>query len=147
MNSIDTYILDAIKVMPAKSDSIVTLTPASPPTSDLSKITPTAVLSETTPTADQAESQVIPDWIKNNASWWSKDQIGDKDFVSGIEYLINNKIINILSTGSVNSSVKEIPTWIQNTAAWWSEDQITDNEFTKAMEWLVSNGIIQVQLK
>ncbi len=34
-----------------------------------------------------AESE-IPEWIKNNAGWWSEGLIGDSDFVSGIQYLI-----------------------------------------------------------
>jgi len=39
------------------------------------------------------EGQMIPDWIKNNAKWWSQGSISDYDFVSGIGYLINNGII------------------------------------------------------
>ena len=31
---------------------------------------------------------VIPDWVKNNAKWWSDDQISDEDFASGLEFLI-----------------------------------------------------------
>jgi len=37
----------------------------------------------------------IPTWVKNNADWWSKDQIEDSDFVSGIQFLIRNEIMNI----------------------------------------------------
>ncbi|MCI4432225.1 MAG: hypothetical protein JHC41_01260 [Nitrosopumilus sp.] len=37
----------------------------------------------------------IPDWIKNNASWWSKDLISDTEFVSGIQYLISNGIMHV----------------------------------------------------
>ena len=37
----------------------------------------------------------IPNWIKNNAKWWSEGQIGDSDFVSGIKYLIENDIMKI----------------------------------------------------
>ncbi|MBI5859154.1 MAG: hypothetical protein HZB73_00060 [Nitrosarchaeum sp.] len=37
----------------------------------------------------------IPDWIKNNAGWWSTDLIEDTDFVSGIQYLITNGIMHV----------------------------------------------------
>jgi len=39
----------------------------------------------------------IPDWIKNNAGWWASGQIEDSDFVSGIQYLIENGIMKLVS--------------------------------------------------
>ena len=38
---------------------------------------------------------VIPDWIKTNASLWTNDQITDKEFVGGIQYLIEQGIITL----------------------------------------------------
>jgi len=40
----------------------------------------------------------VPLWIKNNARWWANGMISDNDFVSGIQYLINKKIIEIDSS-------------------------------------------------
>jgi len=37
----------------------------------------------------------IPSWVKNNAGWWGTGQIGDSDFVSGIQYLISNGIMSV----------------------------------------------------
>ncbi|MEX0657098.1 MAG: AN1-type zinc finger protein [Nitrosopumilaceae archaeon] len=37
----------------------------------------------------------IPIWIKNNALWWSEGNIDDSEFVQGIQYLINNYIIDL----------------------------------------------------
>ena len=37
----------------------------------------------------------IPVWVKNNAGWWADDLIGDSDFVSGIQYLITEGIMNV----------------------------------------------------
>ena len=31
----------------------------------------------------------LPNWIKKNAKWWSEGSVEDKDFVSGIQYLIS----------------------------------------------------------
>lgn len=42
-----------------------------------------------------AESSVIPDWVKNNAKWWSEGQIGESDYISSLQYLINQGIIKI----------------------------------------------------
>ena len=37
----------------------------------------------------------VPDWVKNNAKWWSEDLIGETDFVNGLEYLIKKQVIGI----------------------------------------------------
>ena len=47
--------------------------------------------------AQPAQKQVVPEWIRNNAAWWSENQIGDTDFLQGIQYLIENNIIVILN--------------------------------------------------
>jgi hypothetical protein len=87
---------------------------------------------------------IVPDWIKNNADWWSKGQITDDDFIKGIEHLIKEEIISIPSAQTSPKSEKTIPSWIKNTANWWSEDLITDEEFVSALEFLVKVGIIKV---
>jgi len=38
----------------------------------------------------------IPDWLKNNVSWWIDGYISDKDFINGWEYLINEKILELI---------------------------------------------------
>jgi len=53
------------------------------------------------PCSEKTESQTtssdkkVPDWIKNNAKWWSEDLIEDTDFINGIEYLIKYQIMGI----------------------------------------------------
>ena len=42
-----------------------------------------------------AQSSTIPDWVKNNAKWWSEGQIGESDYISGLQYLISQGIIEI----------------------------------------------------
>jgi len=37
----------------------------------------------------------IPDWVKNNAKWWADGQIAEADFISAIQYLINDGVIRI----------------------------------------------------
>ncbi|SVD99346.1 uncharacterized protein METZ01_LOCUS452200, partial [marine metagenome] len=38
---------------------------------------------------------MVPDWFKNNAKWWSEDLIEDTDFINGIEYLTAKQIIGL----------------------------------------------------
>jgi len=41
------------------------------------------------------EEIVIPSWIKNNAGWWASNQIDDRSFVSGLQWLISNGIMKV----------------------------------------------------
>ena len=58
-----------------------------------------AVITVTTFSFSQnAEAQsLIPDWIKNNAAWWAEGSVDDQTFLNGIEFLIENNIINVSS--------------------------------------------------
>ncbi|MDE1770171.1 MAG: hypothetical protein KGI28_06430 [Thaumarchaeota archaeon] len=85
----------------------------------------------------------IPSWIKNNAKWWSEGTIGDSDFLKGVEYLAQNKIITVPPV-NVTSSNSQIPSWIKNNAKWWSEGTIGDSDFLKGVEYLAQNGIILI---
>ena len=38
---------------------------------------------------------LLPSWIKTNALWWAQDKISDVEYVTAIEYLINNGIIKL----------------------------------------------------
>jgi type VI protein secretion system component Hcp len=46
------------------------------------------------PASGVAETKV-PEWIKNNAKWWSEGSITDDDFVKGIQYLVEKGIIRV----------------------------------------------------
>jgi len=88
----------------------------------------------------------IPDWIRNNAGWWSANQIQDSDFASGIEYMIKENIIRVPLT-TPEPPVPEnvvIPDWVRNNAKWWSEQLISDEEFANGLHYLIENGIISV---
>lgn len=90
-------------------------------------------------------SEEIPEWVKNNASWWSERQISQSEFTNGLEYLINEGIIYIPPTETVIPGPdKIIPDWVRNTAGWWATNQIPDSEFINAMKYLIEIGIIEV---
>jgi len=90
-----------------------------------------------------AQQFEIPSWIKNNAKWWSEGQINDSDFITGIQYLIQNGIMKVPSTSKATKS-NTIPTWVKNNAGWWANDKITDNDFVSGVQYLIQAGIINV---
>ena len=90
------------------------------------------------------EERTIPYWVKNNAGWWAEDKISDDDFVTGIEYLIKEKIISISSQNNKENSSGIIPSWIKNNAGWWSAGQISDEDFLSGIKYLIENSIIKV---
>ena len=92
------------------------------------------------------EKTAIPDWIRNNAEWWAQGLIGDSDFVSGIQYLIKEGIMQIPETtqGTTAGGAEEIPSWIKNNADWWAQGLITDDDFVKGIQYLIEQGIISI---
>ncbi len=86
----------------------------------------------------------IPDWIRNNALWWSEEQIDDNTFIQGIEYMIKNKIILIPQIPQETLASEEIPSWIRNNAAWWADGQIDDKTFVQGLEFMIKTGILHV---
>src|SRR5438477_7750604 len=87
-----------------------------------------------------ADEQQIPPWIKNNAKWWSQGQIGDSEFVHGIQYLIKQGVMKIPQTKSDSSLPQQIPSWVKTNAGWWASGQITDTDFLKGIEYLANSG-------
>jgi phosphonate transport system substrate-binding protein len=47
------------------------------------------------PITINAESEIIPSWIKNTAGYWADDQISDVEFVNAMEFLIAQGTIEI----------------------------------------------------
>jgi len=98
------------------------------------------------PSQQSSESKTkIPDWIRNNAKWWSEGLISDEDFVNGIQFLIDNEIMNVSTESKMEqASLPFVPNWIKDTAGWWATGQVSDDDFINGIKWLVENGIIQV---
>jgi len=100
-------------------------------------------LQDITPTITETET-TIPNWIKNNAGWWADGIIPDSAFVSGIQWLISNDIMNIPPTEQGEGSDNMIPAWIKNNAGWWANGEIPDSAFVSGLQWLISNGIMNI---
>jgi len=94
-----------------------------------------------------AEQTEIPLWVKNTAKWWSEGQIGDSDFINGIQYLVQQQIIQIPKTLPSSNTVTQIPVWIMNNAGWWANGTIRDSDFIKGIQYMVQVNIINVNLQ
>ena len=93
-----------------------------------------------------AQEDKIPDWIKNNAGWWSEGLIDDTAFLQGIQFLIKEGILIIPPTETSESAQsQEVPAWIKNNAGWWAEGQIDDNTFVSGIQYIIKVGIISVK--
>ena len=101
--------------------------------------------SKSIPTFDTRQETAIPEWIRNNAKWWVQGGISDSEFVSGIQYLIQQKVVIIPETSpTAESNNSNIPSWIKNNADWWSQGLISDADFVKGIQYLIANGIMVV---
>lgn len=53
-------------------------------------------------------SATIPSWVTSVAKWWLDKKITDEDFLAGINYLINNKIIKFGADDTIQESVLDV---------------------------------------
>jgi len=88
--------------------------------------------------------EYVPAWIKTSAGWWSEKRISNSDFVMGIEFLIQEKVIKVPSVETTKTTSQKIPDWISTIAGSWADELITDTEFVAALQWLIENGVIKV---
>ena len=54
---------------------------------------------------DFSYTKLVPNWIKNNAGWWADGQIDDNSFVSGLQWLVSNGIIQVEAKIQTNNDV------------------------------------------
>jgi len=101
-----------------------------------------------------AQDTQIPDWIRNVAGWWAIGDISENEFLTGIEYLINNNIIlidfvpcNYEIQNQTISPSKSVPDWIKNNASWWSDNLIDDTDFINGLQYLIEHKIIKIDNK
>jgi hypothetical protein len=86
----------------------------------------------------------IPSWIKSNAKYWKENQVGDDEYVKGIQFLIQSGVMQVPTSTQTAEKSSQIPSWVKNDAGWWADGSIANTEFVSAMQYLVSSGIIDV---
>ncbi|MDE1863534.1 MAG: hypothetical protein KGI33_11570 [Thaumarchaeota archaeon] len=96
------------------------------------------------PAQNSSTTNPIPSWVRNNAKWWSQGQMGDSDFIQGVQFLIKQGIMKIPPTAAIQTAQPQpIPAWVKTSAKWWSQGEISDDDFIKGIQYLVSTGIIK----
>jgi len=110
----------------------------------------------------QDDTPAVPEWIKNNAEWWSQGEVDDTTFKNAIGFLIDKQIIDMPTGPNVSVSTDDltvdekraleeaeelvvpIPKWIKSNAEWWYLGELSEDEFLKSIEYMVKEGIIQI---
>ena len=86
----------------------------------------------------------IPQWIKNNADWWSTNQISDSEFLEGVDFLFEKQIVSVAERDLISELQWNIPSWVKISTGWWYEEKISDDEFLNMIENLVKRKIILI---
>jgi len=94
---------------------------------------------------EQLSTGQVPDWIKFTSGVWVDGNSSDSEFISAIQFLIEDKIILIPPTvqGSAGES-NEIPSWIKFTTGVWVDGTSSDSEFISAIQFLIKEGIMKI---
>ena len=102
--------------------------------------------SPSTTTPPMSEKTQIPSWIKFTAGVWVDGDSSDAEFISAIQYLIENKIIVIPPTAQgSDAQSNEVPSWIKFTTGVWVDGDSSDAEFISAIQFLIKEGIMRIQ--
>ncbi|MGI0018094.1 MAG: hypothetical protein ACREA1_05255 [Nitrosotalea sp.] len=90
-----------------------------------------------------SKTNLVPHWVKHNALWWSQGEISDNDFINGMRWLVENRIIPVEDlVETVDSS--SVPDSVKKIAYSWSQGNLPDEEFIHGIEYLIRNGAIDL---
>jgi hypothetical protein len=91
-------------------------------------------------------SILIPEWIKTYSKSWAMGDMSDSEFISGLDFMLENHIIVIPNLRySEQNFVSDIPNWIRNNANWWANDLISQQEFINSLAYLIEEQIIEIK--
>jgi hypothetical protein len=91
-------------------------------------------------------SLYVPDWIKTYAELWAKGDMSDSEFISGLDFMLEHRIILIPHLHySEQNFVSDIPDWVRNNAHWWANDLISQQEFVSSLGYLIEEQIIEIK--
>lgn len=90
-------------------------------------------------------STYIPDWIKTFAQNWAAGEVSDQEFMTGLDFMLQNNIIVIPNLNYAHHTIDDVPYWFRNTAQWWSNDLISQQEFINSIKYLIQEDIILIE--
>ena len=96
------------------------------------------------PEGELIEAVFVPDWIRNDAYFWSTSQSSDAEFLEGIEFLFEEEFVSVSSRDIVAKSQWKTPQWLKYSVGWWYEEKISDSDFLNIIENLVKEKIIVI---
>jgi len=109
-----------------------------------SKSTIAIILFEIHSNNDTSQDNTIPDWIKTSSGYWVDDVSSDSEFISAIQLLIEEGIIQIPPTTQGSNNSNQIPDWIKTTVGYWVDDVSSDGEFISAIQFLIKEGLMKI---
>ena len=89
------------------------------------------------------EAKAIPKWIRSSTALWADGTVGDAEFISALEFLIERGVIE--AEGEAESGAggdAPIPSWVRRTAGAWAGGIVGDADFVSGLEFLIQKGII-----
>jgi len=93
---------------------------------------------------DEPILAMIPPWVTDTAGGWADGSIPDRDFLSGIGYMVDEGIIQVSATPS-GEKQDSVPTWVKDTAGGWADGSIPDRDFLAGIGYMIEVGIITLE--
>src|SRR3972149_4708548 len=72
-----------------------------------------------------AQEEILPSWLKTTAVWWGQDKISDQDFITALQYLVENNVLTFESEiqSKPLAKLKPLP---EDLIVWPKIDKIED---------------------
>ena len=96
-----------------------------------------------------SQTEQIPSWIKTTAAFWVDGVTTDHEFISAMEFLIDNGVIVIPKIVELEQEIMRLGQELENIqkqeeTSETTDGVTTDHEFISAMEFLIDNGVIVI---
>jgi hypothetical protein len=75
--------------------------------------------------AIDAQQTIVVSWIKLTTLWWGQDKIGDQDFISALQYLVENNVLILESEAHPKPIIEKKPL-PSDLIVWPKIDKIKD---------------------
>lgn len=92
-----------------------------------------------TASAQQQSTNSIPNWIKNTAKWWSEGQTNDTDFLSAMQYLIDQNILHASKSSQTANQNNTLSQKMYDLQTRYNTLEIKYNELLKQVQNMPEN--------
>ena len=91
-------------------------------------------------TTISAQSQMnIPSWVKNNAIWWGQGDISDSEFLSALQFLINNGYLKVKNSSEDVKDLEEKLESYKDLKEGYQQSAIDLKAENKKLESIIEN--------